>query len=73
MVMLAASMKAPLYSVRVLPQLKLEFLGCAECNARAGRDERLMGTRRYRQHSAGDKVAILRQVLLEGQAVSGAS
>jgi transposase len=26
--------------------------------------------RRYRQHSAGDKVAILRQVLLEGQAVS---
>ena len=60
-------------AVRVLPQLKLEFLGCAECNARAGSDERLMGTRRYRQHSAGDKVAILRQVLLEGQAVSGAS
>ena len=32
-----------------------------------------MGTkrsRRYRQHSAADKVAILRQVLLEGQAVS---
>jgi transposase len=27
-------------------------------------------TRRYRQHSAADKVAILRQVLLEGQAVS---
>jgi transposase-like protein len=26
--------------------------------------------RRYRQHSAADKVAILRQVLLEGQAVS---
>jgi transposase len=26
--------------------------------------------RRYRQHSASDKVAILRQVLLEGQAVS---
>ncbi len=29
-----------------------------------------MGTRRYRQHSAVDKVAILRRVLLEGQAVS---
>ena len=32
-----------------------------------------MGTkraRRYRQHSGADKVAILRQVLLEGQAVS---
>ena len=32
-----------------------------------------MGTkrsRRYRQHSAAEKVAILRQVLLEGQAVS---
>ena len=32
-----------------------------------------MGTkraRRYRQHSAADKVAILRKVLLEGQAVS---
>ena len=29
-----------------------------------------MGTRRYRQHSAADKVAILRRVLLEGQAVS---
>jgi transposase len=29
-----------------------------------------MGTRRYRQHSAMDKVAILRKVLLEGQAVS---
>ena len=32
-----------------------------------------MGTRRarrYRQHSAADKVAILRQVLLEGQGVS---
>jgi transposase-like protein len=27
-------------------------------------------TRRYRQHSAADKVAILRQVLLEGQAAS---
>jgi transposase len=26
--------------------------------------------RRYRQHSAADKVAILRRVLLEGQAVS---
>jgi transposase len=26
--------------------------------------------RRYRQHSAADKVAILRQVLLEGQAVA---
>jgi transposase-like protein len=26
--------------------------------------------RRYRQHSAADKVAILRKVLLEGQAVS---
>jgi transposase len=26
--------------------------------------------RRYRQHSAADKVAILRQVLLEGRAVS---
>ena len=26
--------------------------------------------RRYRQHSAAEKVAILRQVLLEGQAVS---
>ena len=26
--------------------------------------------RRYRQHSAADKVAILRQVLLDGQAVS---
>jgi transposase len=26
--------------------------------------------RRYRQHSAADKVGILRQVLLEGQAVS---
>ena len=29
-----------------------------------------MGTRRYRQHSAADKVAILRRVLLEGQTVS---
>ena len=29
-----------------------------------------MGTRRYRQYSAADKVAILRRVLLEGQAVS---
>jgi transposase len=29
-----------------------------------------VGTRRYRQHSAADEVAILRQVLLEGQAVS---
>jgi transposase len=29
-----------------------------------------VGTRRYRQHSAADKAAILRQVLLEGQAVS---
>lgn len=27
-------------------------------------------SRRYRQHSAAEKVAILRQVLLEGQAVS---
>jgi len=27
-------------------------------------------SRRYRQHSSADKVAILRQVLLEGQAVS---
>ena len=27
--------------------------------------------RRYRQHSAADKVAILRKVLLEGQAVWG--
>jgi transposase-like protein len=27
-------------------------------------------SRRYRQHSAADKVAILRQVLLEGKAVS---
>ena len=29
-----------------------------------------MGIRRYRRHSAADKVAIPRQVLLEGQAVS---
>ena len=29
-----------------------------------------MSTRRYRQHGAADKVAILRKVLLEGQAVS---
>ena len=28
--------------------------------------------RRYRQHSAADKVAMLRKVLLEGQAVSAA-
>lgn len=31
---------------------------------------RTQRARRYRQHSAADKVAILRQVLLEGQAVS---
>ena len=31
---------------------------------------RTQRARRYRQHSAVDKVAILRQVLLEGQAVS---
>jgi transposase-like protein len=51
--------------------LKLEFLTRVECNPLAGGGP--VGTRRarrYRQHSAADKVAILRQVLLEGQAVS---
>ena len=48
--------------------MKLEFLTRAECNPPDRRNT--MGTRRYRQHSAVDKVAILRRVLLEGQAVS---
>ena len=54
----------------VLPQLKLEFLTRAECNPPAGGTRGHKASKAISAHSAADKVAILRQVLLEGQAVS---